>query len=217
MSTATLPVLALPAPLVLLPTARLTLPIPRAAGEVLLELIHETETQPVVAAVPLVSDPPALHPWGTAARVVRLVRPPSRTSKQPFLLTLHGLSRVRILDEGKSTFSPTSGVVERTVEYVTVDGAPSQESIATFKAAAHKLLDRMAQDSTQQSRKDSYNKIANMLDELSDQRVPWMADLLVAGLNTEHGDRLGTSSLLLCPCARGDWGRTLLWTRIFVL
>ncbi|OCH91337.1 ATP-dependent protease La [Obba rivulosa] len=191
MSTATLPVLALPAPVVLLPTARLTLPIPRAAGEALLDLIHETETQPVVAAVPVISsDPPVLHAWGTAARVVRLVRPPSRTSKQPFLLTLHGLSRVRLLDEGKGAFNAAGGVVERTVEYQTMEGAPSPETIATFKAAAHKLLDRMVQDTSQQSRRDSYNKIANTLDELSDQRAPWMADLLVAGLNTEHGDRL---------------------------
>ena len=72
-----LPVIALPHPLILLPTGRITLPVSRGVGEALLNLVQESDDQPIVAAVPLTSPNGTLHEWGTASRIVRLIKPPS--------------------------------------------------------------------------------------------------------------------------------------------
>lgn len=197
MSSSTLPVLPLSFPLVLLPTARISIPVHRVVGEALLQYIEESETQPVIAAVPRPSpDSPSLHEWGATARIIRLVRPPKslgRSEKQPYLLSLVGLSRVHLLDTKQSTRTTDSPIVQR-VEYPPAEGMPSSESVATFKTAAFKLLDRLANDTANQSKRDTYGKISSMVDEVSDQRAPWMADVLVAGLNAEHADKLGESA-----------------------
>ncbi|KAI0944473.1 hypothetical protein AcW1_002170 [Taiwanofungus camphoratus] len=193
MSSSTLPVLPLSFPLVLLPTARISIPVHRVVGEALLQYIEESETQSVIAAVPRPSpDSPSLHEWGATARIIRLVRPPKslgRSEKQPYLLSLVGLSRVHLLDTKQSTRTTDSPIVQR-VEYPPAEGMPSSESVATFKTAAFKLLDRLANDTANQSKRDTYGKISSMVDEVSDQRAPWMADVLVAGLNAEHADKL---------------------------
>ena len=67
--------------------------------------------------------------------------------------------------------------------------------VEKFKQSALRLLDRLAKDSAQQSRKDGYNKIAAMLEDITDARAPWMADVLVGSVSGEHSDKLGMSSI----------------------
>ena len=196
MSSAALPVVPLAYPLLLLPTARLTIPVSNAAGELLLDLVQEAEAPPVVAAIPVPSaDASTLHEWGSAARIVRVVRPPrslARDAQRPYLLTVHGLARIHI-PEAHNPREKLDGLSERIVEYPNADGTASAETTATFKAAAIKLLDRLARDAPNDSKRDFYVKLSNMVDEVTTQRAPWLADMLVASLNTEYADKLGES------------------------
>ncbi|KAH9916210.1 Lon protease C-terminal proteolytic domain-containing protein [Fomitopsis serialis] len=193
MSSQALPVIPLTYPLLLLPTARITIPVNNAAGELLLELVQEVDTPPVVAAVPVPSaDASTLHDWGTAARIVRVVRPPrslARDTHRPYLLTLQGLARVH-LPEADSPRERIDGLAERVVEYPNAEGTPSAELAATFKAAAIKLLDRLARDAPNDSKRDFYVKLSNMVDEVTAQRAPWLADMLVSSLNAEYADKI---------------------------
>ncbi|RPD60762.1 ATP-dependent protease La [Lentinus tigrinus ALCF2SS1-6] len=184
-----LPVLTLPNPLVLLPTARIQLSLDEAVGTRLIELVQRSEVQLVIGTVPCTS-PTTIHQWGTAARVVRVVRPISRSSQRVYHVTLHGLSRIHYPDTSSGPFAPNE-LIELQAEYPPADGPPSPESIAPFRAAASKLLDSLAQDATQQSRRDVYVKISHMIEEVSDDRAPWMADIIVAGINKiEYADKL---------------------------
>lgn len=197
MSRSTLPVLALPHPLILLPTGRITLPVQRGIGETLLALVQESEVQPIVAAVPVTSPNGPLNSWGTSARILRLIRPQARNPRQPYLLTLTGINRVRIVDSAPDVSSDSSpadvhhGVVERRVEYAPPDGIPTMEAVIKFKAAALKLLEQLARDTTQQVKRDSYNKVAVMIEETSDTKAAWMADVMVSNVNGEYLDKLG--------------------------
>lgn len=120
-----LPILPLPHPLILLPASRITIPIPKDLGDALLALIEQSDALPVVAAVPthpsdanggmggpngsptqnnsaLVNGDAQglggqLAEWGTASRILRLVKPPARNPRQSYLVSLHGLTRVRLL------------------------------------------------------------------------------------------------------------------------
>ena len=185
-----LPVLTLPNPLVLLPTARIQLSLDETVGTRLIELVQRSEVQLVIGTVPCTS-PTTIHPWGTAARVVRVVRPISRSSQRVYHVTLHGLSRIHFPDTTSGTFAPNE-LIELRAEYPPADGPPSPETIAPFRTAASKLLDSLAQDATQQSRRDVYVKISHMIEEVSDDRAPWLADVIVAGINKiEYADKLG--------------------------
>ena len=200
MATQTLPVLALPHPLSLLPSGRITLPVQRAIGETLLTFVQEAETAPVIAAVPVTSPNGVLNQWGTVARVVRLIRPQPRNPRQPFLLTLTGLSRVRLADSAPGEATPAdavSGIVERKVELPPADGIPNVDAVSKFKAAALKLLDQLARDSTLQAKRDSYLKVAAMVEETSQAKAPWMADVMVANVNGVYEDKLGELSVCL--------------------
>lgn len=84
-----------------------------------------------------------------------------------------------------------AGIVHRRIEYPTVHGSPTPESIVKFKAAALKLLDQLAKDTTQQSKRDSYNKVSEMVEEVSSARAAWMADVMVSSTNAEYSDKLG--------------------------
>ncbi|TCD60849.1 hypothetical protein EIP91_009398, partial [Steccherinum ochraceum] len=191
MANTVLPVLALPHPLILLPTARITIPVQRSTGEELLSLVQHAEDQPLIAAVPLTSPDASLHSWGTAARIVRLIRPPARNQKQPFLLTLQGVARIRILEERNTICSDSAdGIVERRVEYPEAEGTPAMESIIKFKASALRLLELLAKDTSQQAKRDAYRKIADMLENTTDGKMANMADLLVASVNGEYADKL---------------------------
>jgi ATP-dependent Lon protease len=208
MSSSKLPIIALPHPLILLPASRFTMPVSREIGEVLLSLIDESDTLPVVAAIPTTNQPtspdtePVLAEWGTAARVLRLVKPPARNSRQPYLVSLHGLTRVRLIYTSKHNLSsedllrmPMHGV-----EYPPTEKVPSRETANKFKQGALRLLDRLAKDSLQQSRKEGYHKIASMLEDITDARTPWMADVLIGSVNGEYADKLGEFNLSTSTC-----------------
>lgn len=194
-----LAVLPLPYPIILLPASRVTVPLSAEVGEALLALFEASDSLPVVAAVPAVdtSANASAVQYGTAARVLRLVRPPlGRSNSEPgerlprlYLASLHGLTRVCLeerYDHEKATKmalnSTTPKLLMRKISYPssfqlkdsvdTNSSVPVQvqarESIVKFKAAALRVLQHMAQSSQQQARKDAFYKIAAMLEELKD-------------------------------------------------
>ncbi|KAI0776816.1 ATP-dependent protease La [Trametes elegans] len=185
-----IPVLTLPQPLVLLPTARLQTFLDEPAGLKLVELVQRSEAQLVIGTVPCTSTS-EVHSWGTGARIVRVVRTVSRSSDKAFQVTLHGLSRLHYPDtQSGAPFAPND-LVELVAERPKSDDHPSQAAVATFRAAATKLLEHLAQDTNQQSRRDVYVKISHMLEEVSNDRTPWMADVIVAGINKlDYNDKL---------------------------
>ncbi|KAH8084891.1 ATP-dependent protease La [Cristinia sonorae] len=189
-SPASLPVLGLPHPLILIPTARITIPVSKPIGDALFVLIQHSESQPLIAAVPLTADDASLHSWGTAARIVRLIKPVPRNPKQPFLLTLHGVSRVRIDADSACPAATHENVLERNVDFPEPEGTPSMESIVKFKASALRLLELLAKDTAQQSKRETYRKVADMLEDTPDDKAAWMADVLIASVNGEYADKL---------------------------
>ena len=208
MATSKLPVLALAHPLILMPASRFTMPVSKEIGETLLALIEESDTLPIVAALPITNQgsnnnttEPALAEWGTAARVLRLVKPPARNPRQPYLVSLHGLSRVRLINTSISKLSPEDlhQMPVHDVEYPRTEQVPTPETVQGFKQSAARLLDRLAKDSIQQSRKESYNKIAGMLDDIAPARASWMVDVLIGSVNGEYSDKLGECSFLWSP------------------
>jgi ATP-dependent Lon protease len=125
--------------------------------------------------------------------VLRLVKPPARNPRQPYLVSLHGLTRVRLIHLSKRKLSgdDLASMPIHDVEYPPTEKVPSPEVVEKFKQSALRLLDRLAKDSVQQTRKDGYNKIASMLDDITDSRTPWMADVLIGSVNGEYNDKLG--------------------------
>ncbi|KAJ4480993.1 ATP-dependent protease La [Lentinula aciculospora] len=193
-----LAILPLPYPIILLPASRVTVPLSAEVGEALLALFEANDSLPVVAAVPAVdtSVNASAVQYGTAARVLRLVRPPLGRSSlegerqsQVYLASLHGLTRVCLeerYDHDKATKMalnstapkllmrrisyPSSFMLKDSVDFKSEIPVHVQarESIVKFKAAALRVLQHMAQSSQQQARKDAFYKIAAMLEELKD-------------------------------------------------
>ncbi|KAF9006341.1 ATP-dependent protease La [Hymenopellis radicata] len=174
MATSKLPVLALPHPLILLPASRFTMALSKEQGEAVLALIEQSDALPVVAAVPITNSPstttpPTFAEWGTATRILRLVRPPAR--------------------------NPASHISSLyMIEYPPTERIPSRDVVEKFKHSALRLLDRLAKDAVQSSRKEGYQKIASMLDDITDARAPWMADVLIGSINGEYDDKLSILS-----------------------
>jgi ATP-dependent Lon protease len=213
MSSPRLPVLLLPHPLILLPTARLTFPVSRALAEAILTLLDDSEAaQPLLAAIPLPGPSEGAGPdgafdvssainslptYGTAARVVRLVRPRTSSSpgapRQPYLLSLHGLTRIRLASPLQMDTTSLDTLPLHKVLYPSAEGTPSRETVEAFKDAALSLLDRLAKDSVQPQRKDDWLRIAGIVEDISQQRAAWMADVLVAAVSGQYGDKLGQS------------------------
>ena len=65
------------------------------------------------------------------------------------------------------------------VEYPPSEQVPSPEAVEKFKQSALQLLDRLANDSVQQSRREGHHKIANMLDDITSAQTPWLADIFI--------------------------------------
>ncbi|KAF9528747.1 ATP-dependent protease La [Crepidotus variabilis] len=221
MATSKLSVLALPHPLILLPASRFTMPVSKEIGETILGLIEESDALPIVAAVPLTNasnsghekGEAALSDWGTAARVLRLVKPPARNPRQPYMVSLHGLTRVRLINTSAHKKPSSEDLLQmpvHDVEYPPTEKIPTPESVSKFKQCALKLLDRLAKDSLQQSRKEGYTKIAEMLDDITPARTPWMADVLIGSINGDYSDKL---AILSTPDSEG---RLQLASEIFI-
>lgn len=198
MATSKLPVLQLPHPLILLPASRFTMALSKEQGEAVLALIEQSDALPVVAAVPITNTPtassaPVYSEWGTATRVLRLVRPPARNPRQPYLVSLHGLTRVHLTAPFTAPTSLETTLPIHEIEYPPTERIPSRDVVDKFKHSALRLLDRLANDAVQSSRKEGYQKIASMLDDITDARAPWMADVLIGSINGEYDDKLGAS------------------------
>lgn len=84
-------------------------------------------------------------------------------------------------------------LVRHAVEYPDANDVPSREAVEVFKGAALRLLERLAKDASQLPRKEAWLKVSAMLDEISDSRATWMADVMVAAINGEYSDKLGAS------------------------
>lgn len=193
----TLPIFALPYPLVLLPASRLTISVPKDTEVAFLNLIEraDTKTSPIVAVVPITSNTEAtLSEWATASRVVRVVQKSVRR-KQPSLVVLHGLSRVRVLDDKKdgplNVFDTPLPILS--IEYAPTENVPSQEAVNEIKQSALRMLHRLGKDDSvlQTSKHEGYAKIAEMVEEITPARVPWLVDILVANINVDYHDKLG--------------------------
>ncbi|KAJ8074775.1 hypothetical protein PM082_019100 [Marasmius tenuissimus] len=184
-----IPVLPLPYPLVLLPGARLTIPISQDIGEALLNLLERTQNLPVVAAIPAI--PPnenekgnSLPEYATATRILRLVRPARQMDGEKvamYLASVHGLTRVKLeepYDANRALLSPNThskGQLEmRVVSYPPPHSLDQEQdlialrdAIVKFKTSALKVLGHLIQNSQhQQAKKDAYAKVAAMLEEL---------------------------------------------------
>ncbi|KAH9915966.1 uncharacterized protein BXZ73DRAFT_106033 [Epithele typhae] len=132
------------------------------------DLDDDPAPQHTVGTVPI-STSNSLHSWGSRR-----------------------LSRIHLpdLDPTPVGVGPNE-LLELVVDFPAQDGCPSHEAIGPFKSAASKLLDYITQDANQQSRRDVYLNISHMIEEVSDDKTPWMADVIVAGINkVEYDDKL---------------------------
>jgi len=196
MATSSLPVLALPHPIIFFPSARVTLTVSKPIGEALLALLDTSDSLPIVAAVPVTSPPhaptPNLAEWGTASRVLRLTKPPSGNTREPYVVFLQGLTRVHLLSPLPPLASLQNELFDHEVEYAsTPEKSPDPDVVVKFKEAALLLLDRLARDSTTTVKRERYVEAANVVEDVSDQRAPLLADILVGSLPGEYSDKLG--------------------------
>jgi len=129
-----------------------------------------TDTLPVVAVValspPLDNATPALTEWGTAARFLRIAQPPTRSSNQPYLISLHSLACMKLLHPYSQS---SNSLPSFQVQYFQVDKVPNREIAARFKQVALRPLGRFSRDA---ARKQSYIKIATMLEDIADAIPP---------------------------------------------
>jgi ATP-dependent Lon protease len=69
---------------------------------------------------------------------------------------------------------------------------PAPDIVQDFKAAAIRLLERFAQDPSQSARKrESWARIALVVDETEPDKVAALADAIVSAVGAEHADKLG--------------------------
>jgi ATP-dependent Lon protease len=204
-----LPLIPLPSPLILLPSARLTFPISNNQADALIRLFNSSITNPLFAAVPFVQHDgtTTLHEWGVTARIARFVRPRAQ-SDEPYLLTLAGITRIHLTNTSTNTSPSANNTATGTSDAssqphplprVTVirsppdaQSPPAPDIIQDFKAAAIRLLERFAQDSSQSARKrESWARIALVVDETESDKAAALADAIVSAVGAEHVDKLG--------------------------
>ena len=207
-----LPLIPLPYPLIPLPSARLTFPISNNQADALIRLFNSSITNPLFAAVPFVQHDgtTSLHEWGVTARIARFVRPRAQ-SDEPYLLTLAGITRIHLTSTSTDTSPTTSNTTTGTsgtssassdahpLPRVTVihsppdaQSPPAPDIIQDFKAAAIRLLERFAQDTSQSARKrESWARIALVVDETELDKAAALADAIVSAVGAEHVDKLG--------------------------
>lgn len=216
-------VLPLQYPIVLLPGARVSLALPKSIGSQLAEALGEAKSRSssssansdnstlTIAAVPLTNpksndgtEAPILNEWACAARVTRLVRPSVLNQTDKHILTIQGRERVRLTRSPSLNLEKMEDrLPDHAVEYPGMGTMPTRELITEFKGAALKLLDRLVQDTgsmdnsskaSQNARREIWTRFANMVEEIADERVPWLADVMVWSIITDYNDRLGAFS-----------------------
>jgi ATP-dependent Lon protease len=166
------PILVLHPPLILLPTARLTVPIS-------VELL-----QPLVVVVPYTTDH-GINEWAVAARILSLTRTP-----EGYLLTVLGIARVQLslplpqlLAADQLLFHPITRPI--------YELPPTREAVEAFKLAALALFERLARDAAHPSRRQAWLRFSDVLANAESERMPWIADVCVALLDGNYRDRLG--------------------------
>ena len=194
MQQPTLPLLILPFPLVLLPGARATFPLAGSIADALIRLVESSPSNPILAAVPIVQNEGNnfVHKWGVTARITRFVRPRAH-SDEPHLLTLTGIARVRLANLPPAINGPVP-LPRIDVSYPPpdADSPPAADVVQDFKAAAIRLLERFAQDTSQAARKrESWSRIAQLVDETEPQRTAALADAIISAVGAEHADKIG--------------------------
>ena len=194
MQQPTLPLLVLPFPLVLLPGARATFPLAANIADALIRLVESSPSNPVLAAVPVVQNEgnTFVHKWGVTARITRFVRPRAH-SDEPHLLTLTGIARIRLANLPPAINGPVP-LPHIDVSYPPpdTDTPPAADVVQDFKAAAIRLLERFAQDTSQAARKrESWSRIAQLVDETEPQRTAALADAIISAVGAEHADKIG--------------------------
>jgi ATP-dependent Lon protease len=201
----TLPLVFLPHPLILLPGARLTFPISNRQAESLIRLIDSSLHNPLLAAVPLVQHQgnTSVNKWGVTALIKRFVRPGTHSDDERYFLTLAGIARVSLLDPSKlqisipGTSSPSAD--SHPLPRVDVIHPPPDAELPPpfdvaqdFKAVAIRLLERLARDNSQSlQRRESWSRIAQLVEETEIHKVATLADAIVSAVGAEHADKLG--------------------------
>lgn len=196
-SVTKLPVLTLPHPLLLLPSARLTLSVSRNIGDGLLALV-EQESPNILVALPTISPAtktadPILSEHGTAARVLRLVRSGNRGTAQAYQLTIAGLARVQLEHPLEVNNKSSDSLNYASVLYAEEDRVPSGPVVAAFKSAALNLLDKLIKPGP---RKEQYDRLMAMIEGASDHKVGALADALVGTVDSEFVDKHGALTSL---------------------
>jgi ATP-dependent Lon protease len=201
-----LPLILLPHPLILLPGSRVTFPITSRQADSLILLLDSSLHNPLLAAVPLVQHQgvTSVNKWGVTALVKRFVRPGLHSNDERHLLTLAGIARVCLAHTQQI---PSSSLDSHRLPHVDVihppadaDSPPSPEVAQDFKAAAIRLLERLARDNSQSvRRRESWSRIAQLVEEAEIHKVATLADAIIAAVGAEHADKLGGSFVLpLC-------------------
>ena len=202
-TSTTIPVLALPYPFVLLTGGILNLGLTRAQADALARLIDASSNgSPRVAAVPLVpasenaeddGDGARLYDWGVLARITQLVRNPTR-KPAPYIVTLAGLTRIRL--PSASQADPFSSPLLRLPYDSVTSNRISSDTVRSFKSAALKLFDRLANDESQNSRaKERWSALGSVLEDARGERVVMLADALVGLLGVDYRDKLRAFNL----------------------
>lgn len=193
MSPTMLPVMSLPHPLVLLPTARVTLFVSKAVGESLQSVVETPDSQNIVVAVPTITLPtktgdPLLSEHGVAARILQLRRSNSRNPAQAYQLTIAGLSRVKLRQPLQVKAKDLNSVIYCPVQYSPSEGLPSGATVAAFKVAALNLLDKLTKPGP---RKEQWDRLSAVIEDISNEKAGTMADAMVSTVEGEFADKLG--------------------------
>jgi hypothetical protein len=168
---------------------------PSIQADALIRLFDSSVANPVLAAVPFVQHEgtTTLNEWGVTARIARFVRPRAH-SDEPFLLTLTGITRIRLTSTSTSTSDASPPLSHVTVVHPPPDAhsPPASDIVQEFKTAAIRLLERYAQDASQSVRKrESWARIAHVVDETGQSKAAALADAIVSVVGAEHPDKLG--------------------------
>ncbi|KZT37119.1 ATP-dependent protease La [Sistotremastrum suecicum HHB10207 ss-3] len=204
-SSPSLPIVVLPYPLILLPSAKVSIPVTKEQARFIISLLQDNQdasSQTVLGAVPILKpptdDPKALfqlNRWGCAARVTRLVRPSALQPSQPFLVSLQGLSRFQLVEPLLVSHEDISGPIQyMNIEYPLneMKQTPTKETVIEFKQAALRVLERLSRDAgSNASRKDGWRRLADLVENIDNgSTAASLADVLVAVINGEHADRI---------------------------
>jgi ATP-dependent Lon protease len=211
-----LSIIPLSYPLILLPAARITLPLTKEQARTIIAQLHENNdrsqpTKNTLGALPVTppqseaTDAPIqVAKWGCVARIVRLIRPSPLQQPGQHFIVIQGLNRFQLLEEPVFTREDLSAglkTVRVAIPPSDLRSHPNPTTIREFKEAAIKLLSRLNKDtSTNSARKEAWLRLTDLMDEIEDERLAWFADVMVGAVAREYNDKLGM--FLLSPTLR---------------